>query len=730
MELLHQSGEIIALKYRIIDILGQGSSGTTYKAENLLSGEKVAIKALSLHEVTDWKMLELFEREVKILSQLNHPGIPRYLEYFQVDTESDRYFYIVQQLAEGKSLAAWVESGWRTDEAGVRQIASQILEVLVYLHSQKPPVIHRDIKPQNLIRREDGQIFLVDFGAVSNTYYSTLVRGSTVVGTFGYMAPEQFRGQAVLSTDLYGLGTTILFLLTGKSPADLPSRKLKINFRSQVQVSDRFVNWLEKMLSPVIEDRFPSAAAALAVLQGQEPLSNYANQKIDKPENSKITLTKTDEKLIVKIPSKGLHDDRNQSIAILLLVWNCLLFYPWIYTVFFNYFLLIFVLLPNILIGIWFRTSPQISFTRSAAFWNILNLLIFGFGFSTHFFETSKLLFGLGALIGLTDTFLVVWLQQKFLLSLYNIELEITPNNFQLRSSSTSENGKIFENSTELIKPILSFLGLPMDEQPITDPFLRDKLLDYRFHSRLNQAEKEWLASEIKSYLKNKNISNLTSLSAEKLADVNQPETASNGSATLHKSGEYLTIKISHKRLLNNKDNQVIVCFLLIWQYCLSTINFYALPSPFFLLSFLFWLLIRSYPIKIFACVALIGNILLLLQLHFGSIYQAILLIDTFVVLWIQRAFVRSVFAKVQLQINSKGFEIEWRRHDWYEEKFADSIKNLPEYLHLIGLPLNRKPLKIRDRIKHLYKNRLFLEKSEKEWLAKEITDFLQKVKK
>ncbi|NEQ67053.1 MAG: protein kinase [Symploca sp. SIO2D2] len=269
MEVLHQAGEVIAKRYRIISTLGQGGNGITYKAEDLKSSEQVALKALSLRNLGNWKQLELFEREAKILASLNHSAIPRYLDYFYIDTPENRSFYIAQQLVEGKSLDELVKIGWRTNESGVRRIASQVLQILVYLHDVKPPVIHRDIKPQNLIWGQDGKIFLVDFGAVQDTYRSTLAKGSTVVGTYGYMAPEQFRGQAVPATDLYGLGATLLFLMTHRCPSDLPQERLKINFRSRLQVSEWFADWLEKMLEPDVEYRFASAKKALDVLQGR-----------------------------------------------------------------------------------------------------------------------------------------------------------------------------------------------------------------------------------------------------------------------------------------------------------------------------------------------------------------------------------------------------------------------------------------------------------------------------
>jgi len=272
MEPLHQPNNIIAQRYQIINTLGEGGSGITYLAKDLQNNKNVALKALSLHRMTDWKAMELFEREAKILAQLNHPAIPDYLEYFDAETDGEKYFYIAQQLAPGKSLTKLVEENFRTNEQQVRNIAEQILEILIYLHSLTPAVIHRDIKPQNIIRDKDGKVFLVDFGAVQNTYYSTFMRGSTVVGTYGYMSPEQFRGQSVPATDLYGLGATLLFLLTHRSPADFPTDGLKIDFRSRIKVSDDFADWLDKMLEPDLEERFSSAKVALEVLRGKRKI--------------------------------------------------------------------------------------------------------------------------------------------------------------------------------------------------------------------------------------------------------------------------------------------------------------------------------------------------------------------------------------------------------------------------------------------------------------------------
>jgi ankyrin repeat protein len=285
MDIVEQIPHNLVKHYQIKKLLGEGGSSTTYEAVDLKTNQRVALKALSLQKMNDWKVLELFEREANVLSKLNHPGIPRYLDYFYVDTPDNRCFYIVQELAQGQSLASLVENGWHASEPEIQRIATQILEILVYLHSQTPPVIHRDIKPENIVfkspidshKEKDWAVCLVDFGAVQNTYYNTLMRGSTVVGTYGYMAPEQFLGQAVPATDLYGLGATLLYLLTHRSPAELPTNILEKDFRSQIQISAAFADWLEEAIAPDLENRFESAKEALELLRNPQIFSVKSN---------------------------------------------------------------------------------------------------------------------------------------------------------------------------------------------------------------------------------------------------------------------------------------------------------------------------------------------------------------------------------------------------------------------------------------------------------------------
>ncbi|MBD1875794.1 serine/threonine protein kinase [Nodosilinea sp. FACHB-131] len=322
MEPTQATSAIIDGRYRILGRLGHGSSGTTYAAERLATGQTIALKELSLRGLQDWKKIELFEREARILKTLNHPAIPQYIDFFQVDTADNRWFYLAQALAEGTSLADWVEGGSWIDEAEARRIATAVLDVLIYLHGLNPPVVHRDLKPQNIIRRDDGHIYLVDFGAVQTVYRDSLRQGSTVVGTYGYMAPEQFRGQAVPATDLYGLGATLLFLLTHQTPADLPQERLRINFRPYVAVSAAFADWLEQLIDPLVEDRFASAQVALATLNAPRPLAAPVQPlALRPPAGTKVQVYRSPTELVVTIPPPGLRG-KTAGLALLSLFWN------------------------------------------------------------------------------------------------------------------------------------------------------------------------------------------------------------------------------------------------------------------------------------------------------------------------------------------------------------------------------------------------------------------------
>jgi serine/threonine protein kinase len=262
---------LLANRYRVLSELGRGANAVTYEAEDTQTRRHVALKKLELRALGEWKGLELFEREASILASLNHPGIPHYVSYQQADGPEGPAFLIAQELAPGQSLDRWLVGGWRASPQEAAQIATQVLEVLTYLHDQRPPVIHRDLKPSNLVRDERGYLSLVDFGSVRAVFDQSPIGGSTVAGTFGYMAPEQLRGLATAPSDLYALGATLLHLMTGQSPDRLPQSHLRYDVGRLIQAPPAFVAWLSRLCEPEPENRFQSAAAARAALMTAWP---------------------------------------------------------------------------------------------------------------------------------------------------------------------------------------------------------------------------------------------------------------------------------------------------------------------------------------------------------------------------------------------------------------------------------------------------------------------------
>lgn len=255
------AGTLLGKQYEVQELLGRGGNGVTYRCRDTSTGKDVAVKCLSLRSLKDWKQLDLFEREAQTLKGLDHQGIPRYLATFEQDTEQDRGFFLVQELAQGRSLSEMVRSGWRADEAEVTRIATELLGILEYLGSRRPPVTHRDVKPENIViegGKTGGRVFLVDFGGVQAAASSPEdALGSTIVGTYGYMAPEQFRGAASPASDLYGLGGTLLLMLSGRPPSAFPIDRMKIDI-SSVKMGARLEMVVEGLLEPLPEDRMPA----------------------------------------------------------------------------------------------------------------------------------------------------------------------------------------------------------------------------------------------------------------------------------------------------------------------------------------------------------------------------------------------------------------------------------------------------------------------------------------
>ncbi len=262
-----QAEQVLHERYQLKQKLGQNAGRQTWLAEDIRVSptELVVVKLLAFGGEVQWDDLKLFEREAQILKQINHPRIPKYRDYFHID-ERSLWFGLVQEYIPGSSLKQQLTQGKRFTEEQIRKIAVDVLLILKFLHQLLPPVLHRDIKPSNLIWGEDEQVYLVDFGAVQDRSHQ---EGTTftVVGTYGYAPMEQFGGRAIPASDLYALGASLIHLLTGTAPADLPSRNLQICFEERVCLSRGMVNWIKALTEPAPEQRFQSATEALSALE-------------------------------------------------------------------------------------------------------------------------------------------------------------------------------------------------------------------------------------------------------------------------------------------------------------------------------------------------------------------------------------------------------------------------------------------------------------------------------
>ena len=257
--------------YQIERELGHNSFGgrVTYLAKNTNTQKLVVIKQFQFAQLgASWTEYEAYEQEIKVLESLDFPGIPRYLDAFGTDSG----FCMVQEYKNAESAIDRTFS-----PPDIKQIAIATLEILAYLQSQTPSVIHRDIKPENLLIDEELNVYLVDFG-FARLGGGNIAASSVVKGTMGFMPPEQmFNRQLTEASDLYGLGATLICLLTGTKSVDvgnLIDDNYSIHFRHLVPpLQQGWMNWLETMVAPRIQDRYKSAADALMALRSLDASS-------------------------------------------------------------------------------------------------------------------------------------------------------------------------------------------------------------------------------------------------------------------------------------------------------------------------------------------------------------------------------------------------------------------------------------------------------------------------
>jgi len=265
-------------RYQVIRTLGAGGFGETYLAEDTYMPSKRRCVVKQLRPIQNNPQIyqlvqERFQREAAILEELGGATdqIPALYAYFLADGQ----FYLVQEWIEGDTLTAKLQQQGLLTEAAVQEILVNLLPVLEYVHSQR--IVHRDIKPDNIIlRHRDGKPVLIDFGAVRESMGTVVnsqgnVTSSIVIGTPGYMPSEQAAGRPVYSSDLYSLGLTAIYLLTGKQP-----QQLEIDSQTGEIIWRQYANHISPVLASVLDraiayhprDRYSTARAMLDDLQG------------------------------------------------------------------------------------------------------------------------------------------------------------------------------------------------------------------------------------------------------------------------------------------------------------------------------------------------------------------------------------------------------------------------------------------------------------------------------
>jgi len=245
---------------KVVSHLASGGLSALYLCQ--MDGRKLvvlkeAVVPESSTESVREKARELFEREAHLLMKLDSPSIVKILDCF---VENGRNYMLLEH-ANGIDLRQLVKQNGQQSESDVLEWAIQIANALKFLHDREQPIIHRDLTPDNIVLRNDGQIVIVDFGA-ANEFIGNAT--GTFVGKHSYIAPEQLRGKATVHSDIYAFGCTLFYMLSGKEPEALSPSILKEHVTS---ASDELSELIESCTQLEASDRYQSVAQLIPVLR-------------------------------------------------------------------------------------------------------------------------------------------------------------------------------------------------------------------------------------------------------------------------------------------------------------------------------------------------------------------------------------------------------------------------------------------------------------------------------
>ena len=266
-------GTLLQNRYTIKRYIGKGAMGTVYLVSDARLPDDRVIKEMNptfLEASEREQFMELFKQEAHMLSRLHHENLPKVIDYF---FEGERY-YLVMDYVDGKNLKDYRESNHVMDKDQIIKIISQICNVLEYLHSQKPPIIFRDLKPSNIMITGDSTIKLIDFG-IARIFKESQKVDTVIVGTPGFAPPEQYgKRQTDERSDIYSLGATLYYLFTGEVP-DLPDQKGRKEVEHHINIPLSFKTVILKCLDPEPSERYAHVSDFRKALPGalEKPLA-------------------------------------------------------------------------------------------------------------------------------------------------------------------------------------------------------------------------------------------------------------------------------------------------------------------------------------------------------------------------------------------------------------------------------------------------------------------------
>ena len=313
-------------RYRILKIIGQGGMGKTFLAvDEQNDGDRhFCVVKQFFPQARDinscLKAQELFEVEIDSLKKLGrHPQIPEFYSYFS----QNKHQYLVQEWIDGENLTQIINKQGFFTEIEIRNLLTDLLPVLGFVHQDR--IIHRDIKPENIILNSNNKLVLVDFGAAKILDSKLLQKTGTIIGSAEYVSPEQLRGKAIASSDIFSLGVSCLYLLTGISPfnlySDFEDAWVWRDYLGENKVSQELGQILDRMIARAISQRYRSISEILSDLKIS---ANMSQRLAVSPQNPAEEIVKIDfNKLQSYLASEQWQLANKETELLLLKAANC-----------------------------------------------------------------------------------------------------------------------------------------------------------------------------------------------------------------------------------------------------------------------------------------------------------------------------------------------------------------------------------------------------------------------